>query len=161
MFGEVEHELELHVPASEAWDLFGGLAIGKLVEKEMPEKFQKVELIEGDGGVGTILKLTFTPGVPGPTSLNEKFIKIDAEKRIKEVEVVEGGYLDLGFTLYRIRLEVIEKGEESSIMKTTIEYEVKEEEEVDASLLSIKPLANIIEVGKNYLIRTRATKEAK
>jgi hypothetical protein len=28
----------------------------------MPDKFQKVELIEGDGGVGTILKVIFTPG---------------------------------------------------------------------------------------------------
>ncbi|KAK2381159.1 norbelladine synthase [Trifolium repens] len=159
MFGQVEHELELHVPASEAWDLFGGLVIGKVLEKEMPDKFQKVELIEGDGGVGTILKVIFTPGLPGPTSLKEKFTKIDTEKRIKEVEVVEGGYLDLGFTLYRIRLEVIEKGVESSIMKTTVEYEVKEE--VDASLLSIKPVANVMEVGKNYLIRNKAAKEAK
>ncbi|WJX50983.1 hypothetical protein P8452_37220 [Trifolium repens] len=159
MFGQVEHELELHVPASEAWDLFGGLVIGKVLEKEMPDKFQKVELIEGDGGVGTILKVIFTPGLPGPTSLKEKFTKIDTEKRIKEVEVVEGGYLDLGFTLYRIRLEVIEKGVGSSIMKTTVEYEVKEE--VDASLLSIKPVANVMEVGKNYLIRNKAAKEAK
>ncbi|WJX44898.1 hypothetical protein P8452_31825 [Trifolium repens] len=161
MFGQGEHELELHVPASEAWDLFSGLRIGKVLEKEMPDKFQKVELIEGDGGVGTILKVIFTPGLPGPTSLKEKFTKIDTEKRIKEVEVVEGGYLDLGFTLYRIRLEVIEKGVESSIMKTTLEYAVKEEEEVDASLLSIKPLANVMEVGKNYLIRNKAAKEAK
>ena len=62
MFGQGEHELELHVPASEAWDLFSGLRIGKVLEKEMPDKFQKVELIEGDGGVGTILKVIFTPG---------------------------------------------------------------------------------------------------
>jgi hypothetical protein len=62
MFGEVEHELELDVPASEAWELFGSIGIGKLAEEKMPELFQKVEIIEGDGGVGTILKLTFTPG---------------------------------------------------------------------------------------------------
>ena len=62
MFGQLEHELELHVPASEAWDLFGTLRIGKLVEQELPQVFQKVELTEGDGGVGTVLKLTFTPG---------------------------------------------------------------------------------------------------
>jgi hypothetical protein len=62
MFGQVEHELELHVPASEAWDLFSGLRIGKVLEKEMSDKFQKVELFEGDGGVGTILKVIFTPG---------------------------------------------------------------------------------------------------
>jgi hypothetical protein len=57
MFGEVEHELELDVPASEAWELFGSIGIGKLAEEKMPELFQKVEIIEGDGGFGTILKL--------------------------------------------------------------------------------------------------------
>ena len=62
MSGKLEHELELDVPASTAWDLFGTLEIGKLVEKEMPSLFLKVELIEGDGGAGTVLKLTFVPG---------------------------------------------------------------------------------------------------
>jgi hypothetical protein len=60
--GQLEHELELHVPASEAWELFGTLGIGKMVVEEIPQIFQKVELIEGDGGVGTILKLTFAQG---------------------------------------------------------------------------------------------------
>lgn len=54
--GQVEHEVELHVPASEAWDLFGTLRFGKLAEQEIPELFHKVELIEGDGGLGTLLK---------------------------------------------------------------------------------------------------------
>ncbi|CAL5212746.1 unnamed protein product [Lathyrus oleraceus] len=159
MSGQLEHELELHVPASEAWELFGTLGIGKLVGEEMPELFQRVEIVEGDGGVGTILKLTFTPGIPGPASYNEKFTKIDNEKRIKEVEVVEGGYLDFGFTLFRVRFEVIEKGEDSSIIKSTIEYEAKEE--ANASLVSIDPLANIVQVAKNYLGRNKAAKDAK
>lgn len=63
MFGELEHELDLNVPANEAWDLFGTIQIGKLVEQELPNLFEKVELIEGDGGVGTVLELTFTPGI--------------------------------------------------------------------------------------------------
>ncbi|XP_004505590.1 norbelladine synthase-like [Cicer arietinum] len=160
MFGEVEHELELHVPASEAWDLFGALRIGKLVEEEMPEMFQKVEITEGDGGVGTVLKLTFAPGIPGPSSYKEKFTKIDNEKRIKETEIVEGGYLDFGFTLFRVRFEVVEKGEDSSIIKSTIEYEVKEEEAANASLVSIQPLVKIVQVAKSYLQRNKAAKEA-
>ncbi|NP_001237429.1 Norbelladine synthase-like [Glycine max] len=160
MFGQLEHELELHVPASEAWDLFGALEIGKLVAQELPELFQKVELTEGDGGVGTVLKLTFAPGVPGPAGYKEKFTKIDNEKRIKETEVVEGGYLELGFTLFRVRLEVIEKGEESSIIKSTVEYEVKEENAANASLVTIQPVATIAELAKNYLNKNKAAKEA-
>nr|AFK48011.1 unknown [Lotus japonicus] len=161
MFGKLEHELEMHVPASEVWDLFGTLRIGQFVEQEMTELFQKVELIEGDGGVGTVLKLTFAPGIPGPTSYKEKFTKIDNEKRIKEVEVVEGGYLEHGFTLYRVTFHVIEKGEDSSALKSTIEYEVREEDAANASLVSIEPVANIAQLAKNYFSRNKAAKEAK
>ncbi|CAI8617075.1 unnamed protein product [Vicia faba] len=159
MSGQVEHELELEVPASEAWELIGTLGIAKLLDEEMPELFQKVEIVEGDGGVGTILNLTFTPGIPGPASYKEKFTKVDNEKLIKETEVVEGGYLDIGFTLFRVRLQVIEKGKESSIVKASIEYEVKEA--ANPALVSIEPLANIVQVVKNYLGRNKAAKEAK
>lgn len=100
-------------------------------------------------------------GLPGPTGLKEKFTKIDNEKNIKEVEVVEGGCLDLGFTLFRVRMEVIEKGKDSSIIKTTLEYEVKEEEAANVALASIQQLAEILEVGKNYLNRNKDAKEVK
>ncbi|XP_058735200.1 norbelladine synthase-like [Vicia villosa] len=159
MSGQLEHESELDVPASEAWELFGTLGIAKLAGEEMPELFQKVEVVEGDGGVGTILKLTFTPGIPGPASYKEKFTKVDNEKLIKEAEVVEGGYLDFGFTLFRARFQVIEKGEDSSIIKSTIEYEAKDA--ANASLVSIEPFAKIVQVAKNYLGRNKDAKEAK
>ncbi|QCD88875.1 S-norcoclaurine synthase 2-like [Vigna unguiculata] len=159
MFGELEHELELHVPASEAWDLFGTLRIGQLVAKELPHLFQSVELTEGDGGVGTVLKLTFAPGVPGPRGYKEKFTKIDNENRIKEAEVVEGGYLELGFTLFRVRFEVKEKGEDSSIIKSIIEYELKEENASNASLVSIQPLATIAELANTYLNKNKPSKQ--
>ncbi|WVZ03479.1 hypothetical protein V8G54_024285 [Vigna mungo] len=151
MIGELHHELELHVPATEAWDLFGTLRIGQLVAEELPQLFQSVELTEGDGGVGTVLKLTFAPGVGGPKGYKEKFTKIDNANRVKETEVVEGGYLELGFSLFRVRFEVIEKGEESSIIKSTIEYELNEDNASNASLVSIQSLATIAELAKSYL----------
>ncbi|KAK4256106.1 hypothetical protein QN277_009018 [Acacia crassicarpa] len=164
MSGKVEHELELDVPASDAWDLFGTIRIGQLVEKEMPSLFQKVELVEGDGGVGTILKLTFVPGTPGPAFYKEKFTKVDDENRIKETEVVEGGYLELGFALWRVRFEVIEKGEDSSIIKSTVEYEVKEDALADAAPLAsnaIQSLANLSEIAKAHLNKNKLTNQPK
>ncbi|KAK4256107.1 hypothetical protein QN277_009019 [Acacia crassicarpa] len=161
MSGKLEHELELDVPASDAWDLFGRLRIGQLVEKEMPSLFQKVELVEGDGGVGTIQKLTFSPGTPGLSSLKEKFSKVDDENRIKETEIVEGGYLELGFALWRVRLEVIEKGEGSSILKSTLEYELKEDALANAPLASnaFQSLANIFEMAKTHLNKSKLTNQ--
>lgn len=97
----------------------------------------------------------FVVGVDGPKGYKEKFTKIDNENRVKETEVVEGGYLELGFSLFRVRLEVIEKGEKSSIIKSTIEYELNEENASNASLVSIQSLATIVELAKNYLNKNK------
>ncbi|KAJ0480584.1 putative START-like domain superfamily protein [Helianthus annuus] len=59
MFGTLSEEAEVKVPASKAWALYGTLEIGKLVVGKVLEA---VDLIEGDGGPGTILKLTLKPG---------------------------------------------------------------------------------------------------
>ena len=59
MFGQLSHELEVNVPASEAWELYSTLRLAKLVEEEPASGIEKIDVIEGDGGTGTILKLTF------------------------------------------------------------------------------------------------------
>lgn len=69
--------------------------------------------------------------------------------------------MELGFTLFRVRFEVIEKGQDSSIIKTVIEYEVKEEAKANASLVSIKPLADIAELAKTRLDKNKAAEDAK
>jgi len=61
MFGQLSHELEINVPASEAWELYGTLRLAKLLEED-GTVIQKFEVTEGDGGLGTILKFTFPPG---------------------------------------------------------------------------------------------------
>ena len=79
---------------------------------------------------------------------------------MKEIEVIEGGYLDLGFTLFRVRFEIIEKDNDSCIIKSTIEYDVKEEAIANTSYVNTDLVANIAEVAKNYLIKNKATENA-
>ncbi|KAF8412576.1 hypothetical protein HHK36_000545 [Tetracentron sinense] len=153
---QVSHEKEVGVPASVAWDLYGTLKLAKLVHEMLPNVIDKLEILEGDGGVGTVLKLSFPPGKPGFTYYNEKFTKIDKDKRFKEAEVIEGGYMDLGFRLYRTRFEIIEKDAHSSIIKSTIEYEVDDESASNASLVTIKPLEAIAELAAKYLTEKKA-----
>lgn len=43
---------------------------------------------------------------------------------VKVAEVVEGGYLDLGFKYYRIILKITEKGSDSCIINALVEYDV-------------------------------------
>ncbi|KAM2145727.1 hypothetical protein EV2_048105 [Malus domestica] len=158
--GKVWHELEVEVPASEAWELFSTLALARFVEQQLPDMIEKAEAIHGDGGVGTIVHVKFASGAEH----KEKFTKIDNETRVKEVEVIEGGFLDFGLSLYRVRFEIIEKlgvagdSEPSCccIIKTTVEYDVKEETS-DASnassLVSIEPFVTIAEAAKIHLMK--------
>lgn len=71
---------------------------------------------------------------------------------MKESEVVEGGYLEIGFNKYLVRFEVIEKDEESSITKATIDYDIKEDFTDNASFVSIDPLMAIMNLVVNHVL---------
>lgn len=94
------------------------------------------------------------------TSYKEKFTVVDDEKRVKEAEVVEGGYLDLGFVSYRVRFEVIEKEEKENecVTRVTIEYEVKDEVAQNAALVTIQPFVAIMQLAADNLHQNHNTK---
>ena len=62
MSGQLSHELEVNVPASEVWELYGKLGLAKLLVED-GSIVEKIEVIEGDGGIGTLLKKTYSPGM--------------------------------------------------------------------------------------------------
>ncbi|KAA0041657.1 hypothetical protein IC582_007412 [Cucumis melo] len=154
MVREISDESEIQAPAAKVWKLYGGLEIAKFIPVHLPNLIHKIEVLEGDGGEGTLLHVTFAHGLGGPTSYKEKFVKIDNENRIKIAEMVEGGYLDLGFTLYKFRVEIIEKSEESCIVKSSVEYELEEEATSNISLASVQSLVVIAQAVNKYFLNT-------
>jgi hypothetical protein len=62
MKDELSEETWVQAPASAVWSAYRGLELGRLVDKLLGHVVGNVEVIEGDGGVGTIVKLTF-PGI--------------------------------------------------------------------------------------------------
>ncbi|XP_004307851.1 PREDICTED: S-norcoclaurine synthase-like isoform X2 [Fragaria vesca subsp. vesca] len=153
--GQVTHELEVQVSASQAWELISTLELAKLIQQTLTDVVEKIEVVQGDGQAGTILRITCAPGVPGPGWQTEKFTVVDNEKRVKVAEVIEGGYLELGFTLFRVRAEIIECSSSSCIIKSSLEYELKEEAAANVaidSLVSAHPFAKIAEIAKNHLL---------
>ncbi|MFS7989684.1 putative Bet v I/Major latex protein [Helianthus anomalus] len=59
MFGSLSEEVEVKVSADKAWQLYGTIKLGEIAAKHTLEH---IHVIEGDGGVGTIIKVTFKPG---------------------------------------------------------------------------------------------------
>lgn len=145
------HDFETDVPASELWEVYGTLRAAELLPELLPQVLSKVELVSGDGGLGTILELTFPPGIPGLEKYKEKFTKIDNEKYIKEAETIDGDVLKLGFLYYMVRFEIIVKGPSSSVIRSTIEYEIDDGHPELESMVSTAPLAATAERFAGYI----------
>ncbi|KAL0340889.1 UNVERIFIED_CONTAM: hypothetical protein Sradi_4605700 [Sesamum radiatum] len=159
MVGRVSEEVEVKVPASEAWKLYGSLRLAEIAEEALPDVISKVEVVEGNGSAGTVLRVFLPPGTAGQTSYKEKYTVVDDERRVKVTEVVEGGALDLGFTLFRFRTEVIEKEgkKEECIVRGSIEFELKEEAAARAAWVSIEPLVAVMQLAAHYLTKNYTT----
>ncbi|GMI78909.1 hypothetical protein HRI_001560200 [Hibiscus trionum] len=159
MHGQVSQDTPVAVPADLIWDVYRGLELGRLVDKIAPDVLGRVEFLEGDGGVGTIAKFTFppAPGIPEGGYMKERFIKVDDENRVKETEVIEGGYKALGFDVVRIRLEILEKDSESCIIRSSIVYEGDDKLADVVSHVSVKPLETMAEIVGKHLSDNKST----
>ncbi|KAL0918193.1 hypothetical protein M5K25_010187 [Dendrobium thyrsiflorum] len=141
--GFLYHELEVDVSADDLWEIYGTIRLAKVVVEMIPHVILKVEVEEGDGGVGTIIRTSYPPGSSGPKYSKQKFVKVDNEKHVKEIKVIEGGLIELGFSSYLIHFEIIEKEKSISIIKSSILYELKDDHIDVISLASIVPSVHV------------------
>lgn len=81
--------------------------------------FGFVEVLEGDGGQGTIIKVTPSAGIGVEGHMKEKFKAMDGRVRVRITEIIEGGFLGMKFDMLRASTEVA-----STVVKLRIEYEV-------------------------------------
>ncbi|CAM0958326.1 unnamed protein product [Alopecurus aequalis] len=145
------HELETDVPASELWEVYGTLRAAELLPQLLPQVLAKAELVSGDGSVGTILQLTFPPGLPGVERFREQFTKVDNINYVKESEAIDGDILKIGFLSYMYRFEIVAKGASTSVIRSTIEYEIDDAHpELDA-MVSTTRLAAAAERFSEYI----------
>nr|ACJ76787.1 S-norcoclaurine synthase 2 [Argemone mexicana] len=150
----VTYELEVPASADSIWAVYSSPNIPTLLRDVLlPGVFEKLDVIEGNGGVGTVLDIVFPPGAV-PRRYKEKFVKINNEKRLKEVIMIEGGYLDMGCTSYMDRIHVLEKTPNSCVIESSIIYEVKQEYADEMSkLITTVPLKSMSEVIANYVLK--------
>ncbi|GMI65652.1 hypothetical protein HRI_000234500 [Hibiscus trionum] len=151
MKGHLSHDYLIEVPAAVVWDVYRGIELPKLAAQLLRDVLGSVEVVHGDGGVGTIIKLTYPPGGPSPGYMKEMYTKIDDEQRLKEAEIIEGGFIDVGFDLYRHRLQIIEKDVQSSIIRSSVDYEIDDKLQELASQATMKPFQVLNEGIGKYL----------
>lgn len=85
---------------------------------------------------------------------------VDNEKYIKETTVIEGGFLDIGFQKYVVRLEIVGQEDGTTIIRSTIEYKVDAEHASNASLVSTAAFSAIAEAITKYIKEQKTAEQA-
>ncbi|XP_026398420.1 S-norcoclaurine synthase 2-like [Papaver somniferum] len=122
----------------------------------LPGMFEKIEILEGDGGVGTVLRIIYPEGSV-PLTNEEKFVTMDDCKRLKEILQTKEGYLDMGVTYYMETFKIIECGN-SSIIQSIVEYKAPEEVAAKvSSLISVEGLFIMAKIVAKHVLMPKAS----
>ena len=110
-----------------------------VIPKAMPELIASCEILEGDGGAGSIRQLTFTEAFKDFSYVKDRVDVIDDEKHVFKYTVIEGGLIGLKrLKSYSFEIHVEPTSDGGSLSKMTVEYE-----SFDDSLLSDEEIEKI------------------
>lgn len=86
----------------------------------------------------------------------EKVIRLDHDKLIKEVDVVEGGVLNFGFTFFQTRFKILSNGANQCIVKSSVIYEIEDKYVDNEKMATADDLATIALAVEEYLKKKKA-----
>ncbi|KAH9288869.1 hypothetical protein KI387_032986 [Taxus chinensis] len=151
MVHKTSGQVQVGAPASAVWKAFTKDFLD-LFPKLLPNMITSIEVLEGDGGVGTLLLFNFGADVPkGITYQKERVVEKDEGAHIIAMEVIEGGYRQMGFGYYKTRFEMKDEGESSCVVDCTLEYETASGER-DLNTLTIDSVVVVLKAIENHLL---------
>ncbi|XP_062079672.1 phytohormone-binding protein-like [Humulus lupulus] len=147
---EVKAQAKVAVGIKRLWNaLTKGLR--SVVPKAAPNLVSHVEVIEGDGGLGTVFLFNFCSGVSTMRYQKEKIVELDESQHQITLEVLEGGHLNIGFSSYKTTFQLIADEEEKTQINIKVSYESEMEENTSPSKTTASALA-FISFLESYLL---------
>ncbi|GFZ04837.1 hypothetical protein Acr_17g0004090 [Actinidia rufa] len=119
----------------------------------MPSVVKDVQVIEGDGGLGTVFLFNFGSDVSNIRYQKEKLVDLDESLHQIGMQVVEGGHLNVGFSSYKTIFQLTANGDSETLINAKVVYEVEEDHE--NTIMPEKTLMSsvaFIEHLENYLL---------
>ncbi|XP_028779873.1 phytohormone-binding protein CSBP-like [Neltuma alba] len=132
MVNEIKAQTEVSVGLEKLWQVLSSPKDFAAIAPEIvPEQIKEMQVIEGDGGVGTVILTTPWSILPGSAgaSYKEKLSELDATKHEIAFEYVEGGFMDRGFSYMKTNLQLSAKGENQTEVDVKISYKSYIDEE--------------------------------
>ncbi|KAL2327708.1 hypothetical protein Fmac_021135 [Flemingia macrophylla] len=121
MIKEFNTQTEVSVGLEALWAALSKEFIN-IVPKVLPNVVKNVQLIEGDGGVGTILIFNFLADM-SPSFQREKITEFDENSHEIGLQVTEGGYLNQGLSYYKTTFQLSSIGEQKTLVNIKISYD--------------------------------------
>ncbi|XP_028779866.1 phytohormone-binding protein CSBP-like [Neltuma alba] len=115
-----------------------------IAPKVLPQIVKDVQVLEGDGGLGTILVFNFCSE---GSYQKERITELDLSSHEIGLEVIEGGHLDRGFSFYKTTFQLCAKGEDQTEVNVKISYESEKED-----LKSAEPTLFYLSCLQKYLL---------
>ncbi|KAK9080631.1 hypothetical protein SSX86_000389 [Deinandra increscens subsp. villosa] len=122
---DIDH-VTVSVPIKDLWKAMAS-EMRHIVPHVLPDIVAEVELLEGDGGYGSILLFKFCPDVPKVTHQLEKIVEYDESVYEIALEILEGGHLDHGFLAYTTAFKLTQISETETLIDIKVLYETKPE----------------------------------
>nr|ABK22883.1 unknown [Picea sitchensis] len=94
-----------------------------LFPKIFPEFFSSVTFLQGDGGVGTIKQLNFTPANKDFSYAKERVDEMDEEKMVFKYTTIEGGLLGKNLSALNFELKFVPRKEGGCVVSWICNYE--------------------------------------
>ncbi|KAK8946498.1 Major pollen allergen Bet v 1-A [Platanthera zijinensis] len=121
-----------------------------LVPKILPEYITQIELLEGDGGAGTVKKFHFTEAVKEFKFAVDKTEALDNENHIVKLSVIEGGFIGLRLKSYSFEIKFVVGSAGDTVEKITVDHDTLDDtplsaEEEDQVLAGIWLMTKAIE----------------
>ncbi|KAI4333718.1 hypothetical protein L6164_018491 [Bauhinia variegata] len=124
MVKEFNTRTELSVGVEPLWQaLSKDLTV--VVPKVLPDIVKDVQVLEGDGGIATILLFTFFSEKSPVTDQKEKITELDEASHEIGLQVIEGGYLNIGFSYYKTTFQLSALGDGKTLVNIKITYETE------------------------------------
>ncbi|XP_027911245.1 phytohormone-binding protein-like [Vigna unguiculata] len=126
MTKELSDKTEVSVGLEALWQaLSKDLAV--TIVKVIPNIVKDATVVEGDGGLGTIFLFNFFSGVSPVSYEKEKITELDETCHEIALQMVEGGYLEQGFSYYKTSFQLSAMGEEKTLVKVKISFDSESE----------------------------------
>lgn len=163
--GNLVSDMKVNLPADEVWDVYRSKDFGDLLLKLLPGYFKAIDVVTGDGGVGSIIKVTLQPGlssqpcvllkkmlvritsthsviklrnfssVSGTSSWLDQIVELDDKTMTRILHRVQGGHLDNGFTLFDAGYRVVKKEKNSCVIKAITSFQIRADSLANASVM--------------------------